>query len=406
MNAWRQGWLVAVREMRQRSRSAGFRAGLIVTLVVVVALVVVPSMIDTSGGPKDVGLVGTSTTDLPQAIRDQGEGVGTTVRVHRYDGVSAGHEAVRQDQVDLLVVDSRRLEWQGRADEQLQAIVTGAIQVVAVRERAASAGIGSGQLQRLMAPVPVEKAEIGLTEGRGPDDGTAAILMTALLLMAIAVYGNLVLSGVVEEKASRVVEVLLARMPARALLAGKVAGIGLLGFAQFAVTALTALAATAAVDSVDIPAVSGVVLAWMVVWFVLGYVLYAMGYGALGSLASRSEDAQSAAGPVTYVLIVGYWASFIVVSGDPAGGWSQLLSLVPLTAPLAMPGRIAMDAVAWWEPALAVVLTLAAIAGLVVFAGRVYSHAILRTGPTIRLRDAWRSTASHAPHAPRLPRPV
>ena len=222
--------------------------------------------------------------------------------------------------------------------------------------------------------------------------------MTALLLMAIFLYGNLVLTGVVEEKSSRVVEVLLARMPARNLLAGKVAGIGLLGFAQFALTALAALIATMVVDSVDIPAVSGGVLAWVVVWFVLGYALYAMAYGALGSLASRTEDAQSVAGPVGYVLVAGYWASFLTVSGDPEVGWSRLRLAVPghRTVRHARPHR------AWARPpggsrSLAVALTLVAIAGLVVFAGRVYTNAILHTGPTLRLRDAWHSDQAPQP---------
>ena len=101
----------------------------------------------------------------------------------------------------------------------------------------------------------------------------------------------MVLSGVVEEKSSRVVEVLLARMPARSLLAGKIAGIGLLGLGQIAVTALAALVAARTTDSFDLPAVRGSVLAWAVVWFVLGYALYATVFGALGSLASRPEDA-------------------------------------------------------------------------------------------------------------------
>ena len=394
MNDLQQGWLVALREMRERGRSKSFRAGLVVMLVIVVAMVALPSFIDTVGGTKDVGLTGTTPNELPKTIRDQGRAANTTVHIHRFDNVAAGHEAVREDHVDLLVVDARRLEWQGRADESLQAVVSGAIQLLAVHERAAAAGVDPDDLLALVAPVAVEKVEIGLTAGRGPDDGTAAIAMTALLFLAVVTYGNLVSTGVVEEKASRVVEVLLARMPARNLLAGKVTGIGLLGFAQFVVTALAALVATLVVDSIDLPAVSGGVLAWVVTWFVLGYALYAMAYGALGSLASRTEDAQSVAGPLSYLLIGAYWASFIAVSGDPDGGWSRLASLFPATAPFAMPGRIALGAAVWWEPLIAVALTLAAIAGLVVFAGRVYTNAILHTGPTLRLRDAWRSATA------------
>jgi len=397
MNGLRQGWLVALREMRERSRSRGFRAGLALMLLVVVGMIVVPTMLDTGARTKDVGLTGAIPDELTRAIADQGDAVGTTVRVHRYDDVAAGEKAVREEHVDVLIVDAQRLEWRGTADEQLRAVVTGAIQLVAVERRAVAAGIDPDDLLALVAPVPVDSVELGVVAGRNPDDETAAIVMTALLLVAIATYGNLVLTGVVEEKSSRVVEVLLARMPARSLLAGKVAGIGLLGFAQFAVTALAALLAIAVVDSVEIPAVSGGVLAWVVVWFVLGYALYATAYGALGSLASRTEDAQSVAGPVIYVLIAGYWASFAAVSNDPDSGWSQLLSLLPPTAPLAMPGRLALGAAEWWEPVLAVALAVVALAGLVVFAGRVYTGAILRTGQTVRLRDSWRRTS-----APRL----
>ena len=152
--------------------------------------------------------------------------------------------------------------------------------------------------------------------------------MTVVLLLAITTYGNLVLTGVVEEKSSRVVEVLLARVPARNLLAGKVAGIGLLGLAQVGLTALVALAAVTAVDSVDVPAVRGAVLAWVVVWFVLGYALYATVYGALGSLASRTEDAQSVAGPVTVVLLAAYFTSLAAI-GQPDSGLGQAGLVLP-----------------------------------------------------------------------------
>ena len=115
-------------------------------------------------------------------------------------------------------------------------------------------------------------------------------------------------------------------------------------------------------------------------------------YGALGSLASRTEDAQAVAGPVGYVLVAGYWASFMALSADADGPWARILSLFPPTAPLAMPGRIALGATQWWEAPAAVLLTLAAIAGLVSFAGRVYANAVLRTGAVLRVRDAWHHT--------------
>ncbi len=392
MNGVRQGWLVAVREMRERSRSGAFRASMVVMILVVLGLIVAPSLLESDVGTNDVGLTGLVPTALPGAIEGQGDAAGTAVQVHRFDSVAAGEEAVRNGDIDVLVVDGQRLEWRRQTDEKLRAVVAGAIQLVAVQERAARAGINPGDLIALVAPVPIEDVELGSVTGRSPEDETAVLIMSVVLFIAISTYGSLVLTGVVEEKANRVVEVLLARMPARNLLAGKVAGIGLLGLAQIGVTALAAVAALAATDSVNIPAARGTVLAWVVVWFVLGYALYAVVYGALGSLASRTEDAQSVAGPVTAVLIAGYFASFVAV-GRPESGLAKLASYFPPTAPLAMPNRIAMDATVWWEPMVAVALTLAAITGLMWFGGRVYSGAVLHTGSTLKLREAWRGTA-------------
>ena len=397
MNGMRQGWLVARREIRERSRSKGFWAGIMITLAVVIAAIVIPAMIQTSNVTRDVGFTGTTPAALPGAVISQGKAVDVTVRPHAYGGAAAGEKALRDRNVAVLVDDAHTLTWLGKPDERLRAIVTGAIQLVAIQQRAASAGIDPGQLQAVVAPVPVDNEQLGLVAGRSPDNEAAATIMSVLLLIAIMLYGNLVLTGVAEEKSSRVVEVLLARMPARNLLAGKVAGIGLLGFAQFTVTALVALVAALAAGSADIPAVSGGVLAWVVAWFVLGYAIYAMAYGALGSLASRTADASNAAVPVSFVLIAAYWASYAVVATNPDSAGSKLVSLFPATAPFAMPGRIALGTAAWWEPIIAAALAVAAIAGLAVLAGRVYTGAILHTGPTLKLRDAWSAANRSGP---------
>lgn len=390
MRASRQIWLVARREVRERSRSPAFRAGLALMLIVVVAAIVLPAVTGSGSGTKGVAIVGAAPATLPDAIVEQGDALGTRIEVQRYEDAAAAEQAVRDGDVDVALVEGRRLEWQDEPDERLRAAVAGAIQLVALQERAEAAGIDPEALLALVAPVPVDDVELGLVAERSPDDELAAYVMSVLLLMAIATYGNLVLTGVVEEKANRVVEVLLARMPARNLLAGKVAGIGLLGFGQVLLTAVAALVASLVVDSVDLPAVRMSVLVWVVVWFILGYAVFATAYGALGSLASRTEDASSAAGPVTMILIVGYWAAYVAVAEDPEGGWSQLASFVPITAPFAMPGRIALGTAAAWEPVAAVGLTLLAIVGLVLFAGRVYSGAVLHSGAAIKLREAWR----------------
>lgn len=390
MTGWRQGLLVARRELRERGRSPALWLGTALMLVLVVLAIALPSVLDDDHVTADVGFVGRTPAELPDAVISHGDAVDIAVLVHRFDRAEAGEEAVRAGDVDVLVAGGRELVWRGDPDERLRAVVTGTIQALAMQERAEAAGIAPEVLAELSAPVPVDNRELGIAAGRSPDDEAAAYVMSILLLIAVATYGQLVLTGVVQEKSSRVVEVLLARMPARSLLAGKVAGIGLLGLAQFAITAVAALLATVVVESVDIPAISGDVLLWVVVWFVLGYAMYAVAYGAFGSLASRTEDASSIAAPVTTLLLVGYWASLFAVGDDPEGVGAQVVSLVPVTAPFAMPGRIALGAAAWWEQLLAVALAVAAIALLAVAAGRVYTRAILRTGARLRLRDVWR----------------
>ena len=389
MNGARQTWLVAAREVRERGRSRAFLASVVLMLIGVVAAIVLPVLLDTGPGPKDVGLTGATPDGLTEALRAQGEAVDTPIRVHRYDTRAEGEAAVRDRDVDVLVVDARRLAWPKRADEQLKAVATGAIQLLAVRARAAAAGIDPAELLAVVEPVPVVNVELGQVEGRSADDETAAFILTLVLFGAISSYGSMVLSGVVEEKSSRTVEVLLARMPARNLLAGKIAGIGLLGLAQIAATAVVALMAASLTDAFDVPAVRGGVLAWAVVWFLLGFTLYATVFGTLGSLASRTEDASSVTGPVTVLLVLGFMVSFAAF-GSAEAPWARVVSWLPVTAPFAMPNRIAMGLATWWDPVLAGVLTLAAVAGLVALGGRVYTRAILHTGATLSLGEAWR----------------
>ena len=390
MNDTRQTWLVAQREIRERGRSRAFLASLLLMLVTVAAAIALPALLDEgSGTTKDVGVTGQTPTGFEVALKAQGDAVDTTLRTHEFTTVDEGEAAVRDGDVDVLVVDGRRLEWRKQVDEQLQAVVTGAIQLVAVRNRADAAGIDPTEFLAIVEPVTVTNVELGQVEGRSPDDETAAFLMTMVLFFAISTYGAMVLSGVVEEKSSRTVEVLLARMPARNLLAGKILGIGLLGLVQITATALVALLAASLTDSFDVPAVRGTVIAWAVVWFVIGYALYATVFGTLGSLASRTEDASSVTGPVSVVLVLAFMVSFAAI-GSADTTWARLVSWFPLTAPLATPNRIAMGAATWWDPVLAGLLTLATIAALVVVGGRVYTRAILHTGATLSLSDAWR----------------
>ena len=394
MNGMRQTWLVATRELRERSRSRAFLASLVIMVVVVVGMIVAPAILEDGNETTQVGLAGDYPSDLAPAIEAQGEATEVNTDTRRFPTIDEGQDAVRDGDIDVLVVNGRRLEWQRRIDEEVRAVTVGAIQSLAIRQRAATAGIDLGTLRTLTTPVEVTDVELGEVADRSLDDETATFIMTVLLFFTLNTYGMMVLTGVVEEKSSRVVEVLLARMPARNLLGGKITGIGLLGLAQFAVTALAAWISITFVDAFDVPAVRGSVLAWLVVWFVLGYAFYATVFGALGSLASRIEDTQTVAGPVTVLMVFAYFVSFASI-GSPSTTWATVVSFFPATAPLVMPARMAMSEPAWWEPVLAAALTVAAVLALVRLGGHIYTNAILHSGPTLKLRDVWRGSAEH-----------
>jgi ABC-2 type transport system permease protein len=211
-----------------------------------------------------------------------------------------------------------------------------------------------------------------------------------LMYFAILSYGTWTLSGVTEEKTSRVVEVLLATVRPWQLLAGKIIGIGLLGLAQFVITIAVAMVTIRVTGVVELPAVPVASIPVLVLWFVLGFALYSVGFGAAGALVSRVEDAQSVATPFTLMSILGFFVSFQVVN-DPGGTFATVMSLLPPTAPFAVPVRTAFGAIPWWELALSVVLTVGAILALVRFAGRAYSGGLLRFGNKVSWKDAIRS---------------
>ena len=130
----------------------------------------------------------------------------------------------------------------------------------------------------------------------------------------------------------------------------------------------------------------------MIPWFALGFALYAVAYAAAGALASRQQNAETAAQPVTYTLLVAYFAGYVALSADASSVAAHALTLFPLTAPLVLPARSALVGVPLWEHAVAVVLVLACIYALVRFAGRVYARGLLHAGPRLSARAAWRLT--------------
>ena len=144
------------------------------------------------------------------------------------------------------------------------------------------------------------------------------------------------------------VEVLLAAIPPRALIAGKIIGLGLLGLAQFALLGVVGLAIAAATGAIELDSTKLGILAIVLVWFVLGFALYAGLFAMAGVLVSRQEDVQSTTTPLTMAIILSFLLVFPALD-DPSGGLARIASLVPFSSPLVMPGRVALGEAARWR---------------------------------------------------------
>lgn len=383
---------LARREARERARSRGFRISTIILVLGAALAVFVPAIVADGDGTRVVG-----TLDAPDGLVEAARTTAPadlTLQFEAYADRAAAEEALG-GAVDVVVVGDDGLLWSDGADERLETALTAALSRLALLRRAGELEVSAADLSALLQPADITSRSLQPQEGIADSDhGPRAVITVVgvvLLFVSVTFYGSYILLSVIEEKQNRVVEVLLAHVRPRDLLAGKVLGHGLLGLTQMSLIALVAVIGLAVTDPIEVPSAGYGAIVGVVLWFVLGFAFYSILYGALGSLASRTEDAQSAVGPLTGLLMVAYFATFTIID-NPSGLVALVGSFLPPTAPLMMPVRTALTDVAAWQVALAVGIELMAIAALVWLGGRLYRGAVLRIGPKVSLRDAWRAT--------------
>jgi ABC-2 type transport system permease protein len=389
---WRRIWIVALREIRERGGSRAYRISTVLAVLLVVAVILVPSLIRESK-TYHVGLTGAVAAGTVAELGIQAGAVGHQLQTSHYATLDQGERAVRDKKIDVLLVDGSRLEWRTGSDSTLTAVIANALQAVHVRQQAARLGIPAGQLAQLLIPVTLTSRTIGAAHTTDKDANTVGFIAVGLLYMAISFYAGFVLTGVVQEKANRVAEVLLARMPAREVLAGKVLGIGTVGLGQFALIAIAAAVTVRLMNHADAPSIPAGVLGWTLLWFILGYLFYSVVYAALGATTSRIEDAQSAIAPITGLMLLSYFG-VIYAEENPDAALTVILSYFPPTAPIVMTYRVAVHAAPGWQIITAALVTALAIWAIMRIAGRIYSGALLRFGGRIPLRDLLRSSTT------------
>lgn len=395
MSHWRSVWLVARREIVERGRSRGFILSVAFTTLIVIGSILVPTVLFRDDGRTPVGVIEPTPAGLTASLIATGTQFGSDIDVTSYDDRAEAAAALQDERIDALVEVPEDLSGPGtiqfaqEADDALAQLVSQAVIGLRVQAVLGEAGVDVGDLAAAQAAPAVEALD-------PREEGDEARFLIAnigavLILIGVFSFGFTVLSGVVEEKQSRVVEVVLATVRARDLLMGKVLGIGVLGLVQLVIFVLAALGAATASGGVDLPATTPGAVVLLTVWFVMGYALYSTALGFLGALASRMEEASNASTPVTTVAMVSYFVAIFAVTSDPSGVVAIVGTFLPPAAPFVVPLRAAFDAITPIEIVLSVAITLVAIWALFVVGARVYAGAVLQTAGRMKIRDAWRS---------------
>ncbi len=379
--------LVAGRELTERLRARSFYVLTGLLIAIIIALGLVGRFVDRGPDTIELGVTGDTSADLVETLSLVGESIGREVEVTEYDDEAAGRAALEDGDVTLVVVpgEATLLSEEEPGEDQL-ALVQQAWASVEVQRSLIDAGLSAEQAGDALRTEPLEVRQL---DGEDESDGLAVLVGTLaaiLLFISLQTFGGYVLTGVVEEKSTAVVEVLLVRVSADRLLAGKVIGIGAAALLQFAAAILAGLVSLT-ISGIDVPGDIWAALPITLVWFLGGYALYSTLFALAGSLVSRQEDAQAASAPIMTALIGAYLLVFIF-GYQPESTASTIMSLFPPIAPLLMPMRMAAGAASVLEVVVSLVLLVAATFGAWKLAGRIYERVLLRRGARIGWRDA------------------
>jgi ABC-2 type transport system permease protein len=406
--------LIAGREIAERLRGRATWILTGITTVVAVALIVGPALFSTPTKPKVVGLVGPSAQTLAPTLLAVAKASGvdmTTVNVSddatarseltpkQPSGQRAGQgggllSSFRGGSATLdvalrLDTGSATIEFYQTVSPTLAAVLRAVVEEVHQRDVLTQAGVSPSVVGAAQQPEPISTVTLQPAASDAAGRSIAALAAGILLYISVGIFGSAVASGVAQEKTSRTAEVLLAAVTPRELMTGKVIGIGLVGFAQMAVTIGAALLANAVVQSSSVPSEVWVLLPAILLWFVLGYTLYAFGFAAAGAMVARQEEVQSVSAPFTGFLVGGFLLTYATIA-SPDAPWVRVVSYFPPLMPVLMPARLAVGQVAIWETPLAIVIMLASIYGMARLAGNIYATSLVRGGPRLSWTAALR----------------
>jgi ABC-2 type transport system permease protein len=383
--------MVAGREIRERVRGRIFRIGTLIMLIAVAAAIIIPTIHSGSSGPtaQTVGIVGGLSPEASPLIDAAGAENQDTVKLVNEPSLAAAKTDLRAGKVDLAIVDSTQILLNRPAGSKGSDADPGLVQRVAeylgVVQAYHAVGLTPAQASLITNSKSVSVGT--LQPGSNQTVKATSIIGLVLLFFMLQQYNTWILIGVMQEKSSRVVEVLLAAVRPIQLLGGKVLGIGLVALGQATVIVGFALIVGAAVGSDLLKGTGPLVLACELLWLVLGYAFYCWVYAAGGSTAERQDQVQTLALPLSIPILVGYLFSITVASTGRPDLFFKVLAYLPPTAPFCMTVLVGLHQVKWWEFTTSALISVAGTVGMAIFAARIYRRAVLRTGGRVKIRE-------------------
>jgi len=409
----RKIWAIVRREFVERVRTRWFWIGALLGPVLFGVVFFLSGQLGRGGGVKRIAIVDGTTTRVGARLAEQLDQSGAfqAVRVPVADGVVDSLTAeVRTKRLDgfLIVtdaaIDSGKVEYRGSnvfaGKGVLQRPVGEALTVV----RLERAGVDPQVVARAALPLRLETRKITRGETAGESAAQSfslAYFMGTILYTAILLYGINVMSSVLEEKTTRMVEVLVSSLRPFQLLLGKILGVGAVSIFQFLIwgvagrllLARRARLAAGDVGGADelfqVPHVTGATFAIFMAYFLGGFFLYSAMFAAVGAMSSTEQEARQAQQPVAWMLVLSFISMFAMLN-DPGSALAVTLSLVPFSSPVAMPVRWAAGNLPASEIVLSLAILVAAIGGVTWIAARIYRVGILMTGKRPNLKELLR----------------
>jgi len=388
-------WLVvARRDFWVRLRDRGFAISTAITLVVLSIFILLRAYTGDEAPSFRLGIVepGVSAVADASDVEAAGERRGVEVTAVPYDDAAAAEQALRDGEIDAALVHGDDLEGRTSVPPQLAQIVQDAMVRARIQAALADAQVPASTIDAVLNQPAIQ---VRTLEPVDPNrDANAGIAFIGVLLAygQLFGYGVWVATGVIEEKSSRVVEVLLSAIRPRQLLAGKIAGIGALGICQLAFIAAFAIGLAMITGAIDLPATAIGTAVIVLTWFVMGFAFYAGLFAVSGSLVSRMEELQNAMVPINLLIFASFFISIGALE-NPDSTLSVVASILPFSSALAMPVRIVLGSATPPQIVASIAALLISIAITIPLSGRLYAGAILRTGARVKLKDAWRAAA-------------